>query len=62
MGERGGGGKFKTRMYDCAPIGWLSTFLNKRSRELEKKIFGDFFALEFFFGKNKGEDVSVGLP
>ena len=51
------GGEFKTRMYGCAPIDWLSTFHNKRLRKLEKKLFSDFFTLKVFLYKNKGEDV-----
>ena len=51
------GAEFKTRMYGCAPIGWLSTFHSKRMRKLEKKLFSDFFTLKVFLCKNKGEDV-----
>ena len=55
------GAEFKTGMYGCAPIGWLSTFHSKRM--LEKKLFSDFFTLKVFYVKTKAKmlKISAGL-
>ena len=57
------GAEFKTGMYGCAPIGWLSTFHSKRMRKLEKKLFSDFFTLKVFYVKTKAKmlKISAGL-
>ena len=51
------GAKFKTRMYGCAHIGWLSVFHSKRSRKLEKNNLLIFFRTQSFLCTNKGEVV-----
>ena len=58
------GAKFKTRMYGCANIGWLSVFHSKRSRKLEKNNLLIFFALKVFYVQTKAKllKISAGLP